>query len=217
MGGSSRGGREGRRERGDWNEKEVASEGHRERNAESERRPRVRRKPVAAVGKDGDGSLPSWEKGGGIGVVVATTYDGASIRRPCKGRQGGVVLGVSGRILGLSSGIGSERRSGPGDPTLDQGEVGGHGFTVRPASVGYLRRGGGRRPWRETPRREEEGGDGFAREIGGGEHARRRRKREGLWGHRSKERRLLAAAATVVRGGIRGSGTWRKNSGPCSG
>ncbi|KAK9118463.1 hypothetical protein Scep_016556 [Stephania cephalantha] len=64
---------------------------------------------------------------------------------------------------------------------------------------------GGSDPWRETPRREEEGGDGVAifdqaaavhtRASGdGGEEVRR--------GHRSKERRRTAAAAAVVRGGI---------------
>ncbi|KAK9113971.1 hypothetical protein Syun_020768 [Stephania yunnanensis] len=94
----------------------------------------------------------------------------------------------------------------------------GHGFTVRRGGVGYVRRGGGRRPWRETPRREEEGEDDFARETGDGAHARRRRRRGGLAG--APEQGAVAAEAFSSSGGSgtwrnsRGSGTWRKNSDP---
>ncbi|KAK9088496.1 hypothetical protein Scep_027578 [Stephania cephalantha] len=67
--------------------------------------------------------------------------------------------------------------------------------------VGYLRRGGGA----ICGERREEGGRrraAGARERVGECDARRRRSR--AWrGHRSKERRLSAAAAAVVRGGIR--------------
>ncbi|KAK9169355.1 hypothetical protein Syun_001495 [Stephania yunnanensis] len=81
--------------------------------------------------------------------------------------------------------------------------------------VGYLRKGGGAIRG-ERQRREEEGGAaGNARERVGECDARRRRSR--AWrGHRSKERRLSAAAAAVVRGAIRRA-VVRQNSGPVIG
>ncbi|KAK9084199.1 hypothetical protein Scep_030670 [Stephania cephalantha] len=84
-----------------------------------------------------------------------------------------------------------------------------------PTLQSKMRGEGGSDPWRETPRREEEGGDWFGFLIGGGAYARG----DGDGGeevrraHRKKDRRLSAASSGGTWRHFRGGGAWRKNSG----